>query len=379
MLFTAEQIAQKVGLSNATVSRVLNRSPRVSEAARKAVLEVIREQGEMPRLLGRRAKRGTRQTGSPRKAMGLVEILMVRDSALALVEARDRAVEVGPTGSLSIEQFFSARGKLASGYYRGIVDGATAALKEYGYRAVLQATRTLEPRHLLTEINDPTNRGLLILGDWSDETLSFLQKCQCPVVSFMAQPQAGWPDFVGVNHVLGIRAAFEHLRSLGHSKIGYIAGHTGRSQMRERLAAYRMMLADAGLPVHPEWIAEGTSAIDQIQVDMERILALQDRPTGIICGCFDAAAVAVYRAARLLGLSVPADLSVVGFEDHEVATIMDPPLTTVRVPTQQMGRQAVQLLMMRIERGGNGPGESWHLTTTPTLIKRQSTAPARTV
>ncbi len=376
MQVTAEQIAQKVGLSNATVSRVLNRSPRVSESARKAVLDAIREQGEMPRLLGKRSARRHRpKVTSVRSTMGLVEILMVRDTELATLDARDNMVQVGPIGSLSIEQFFSARGRLASGYYRGLVDGATAALKDFGYRAVLQATRTLEPRHLLMEINDPSNRGLLILGDWSSETLPFLKKCQCPVVSFMAKDPPGWPDYVGVNHPLGVQLAFQHLRALGHSKIGYIAGHQQKSLMRDRLAAYKMLMAGDDLPLHPEWIEQGTNSIEQIQVDMEQMLALADRPTAIICGCFDAAAVAIYRAARKLNIRVPADLSVIGFEDHELATIIDPPLTTVRVPIHQMGRQAVQLLMMRIERGAAAENESWHLMATPTLITRQSTAP----
>lgn len=375
MLLTAEQIAQKVGLSNATVSRVLNRNPRVSEAARKAVLEAIGEQGQMPRLLGRRGKRSRRAKAEPRITPGLVEILVVRNSALSTVDARGGHVEVGPTGSLPIEQFFSARGRLASGYYRGIVDGATSALKDYRFRAVLQATENLTARHLLAEINDSSNRGLLILGEWSAETLPFLRKCNCPIVSFMAQEEPGWPDFVGVNHALGVRLDFEHLRKLGHTRIGYIAGEQHKALPRERLAAFKMMLMESGLPARLDWIIEGSSDIEQIQADAERVLSQQDRPTAIICGCFDAAAIGVYRAAKKLGLRIPADLSVVGFEDHELALILDPPLTTVRVPTQQMGRQAVQLLMMRIERGAAQQGDAWSITATPSLILRESTAP----
>lgn len=375
MLLTAEQIAQKVGLSNATVSRVLNRNPRVSEAARKAVLEAISEQGQMPKLLGKRTRRNRHSKAQPRTTLGLVEILVVRNSALSTVDARDGGVEVGPTGSLPIEQFFSARGRLASGYYRGIVDGATSALKDYRYRAVLQATDNLTARHLLAEINDSSNKGLLILGEWTPETMPFLRKCQCPIVSFMPQTEPGWPDYVGVNQALGIRLDFEHLRSLGHKKIGYVAGEQLKAFPRERLAAYKMLLMESGLPVREDWIIAGTNEMEQIQTEAERILSQEDRPTAIICGCFDAVAIAIYRAAKKLGLRIPVDLSVAGYEDHELAMILDPPLTTVRVPTQQMGRQAVQLLMMRIERGRPETNEGWSITATPTLIKRESTAP----
>src|SRR5690606_18264238 len=103
------------------------------------------------------------------------------------------------------------------------------------------------------------------------------------------------------------------------------------------------------------------------------VLQQPDRPTAMMC-CYDGAAVAVCRAADQLGLAVPQDLSVCGFDDEDIAELVSPPLTTVRVPTHEMGRRAVQLLMMRRDAYGAQQEDGCTVRVTPQLIVRASTA-----
>lgn len=374
MRCTAEDIAKQVGYSIATVSRVLNNSAAVSAEARSAVLDAIKKSGAVPRVLGRRSRRRKMSPAEKKQTSGLVEILVVRRFPMELVEAGEGgAFTIGPIGSLTVDRLFSPANRFANSYYRHIVDGAVDELKRFGHRAVLQATDSLSGASLLNEVNDATNNGLLLLGDYGDDVKPFLAKCRCPVVSLITWEHAGWPDYVGIDNLQGIGMAFDHLRSLGHTKIGYVAGSLQSGVMRQRHTAYRFKLAEAGLPQRPQFVHEGSNHIGTIQAGVEQMLTLPDRPTAILC-CYDGATLGVQAAARKLGLSIPHDLSVVGFDDEDIGQLFTPPLTTVRVPTHEMGRRAVQLLMMRSQYYAGDRSEGCSVRVMPSLVVRESTA-----
>ena len=391
MACTAEQIARKVGCSIATVSRVLNNSAPVSAHARSAVLDAVREAGGVPRVLGRRTARSRSSvmpvelasknanpfhSESMHPAADLVEILM-------LVRYNRPTITVGDRGDIAIDHahqihatsFFSPGGRYSNSYYRHIVDGAISELKRVGMRAVLQVTDTLTSPSLVEEVNRPTNGGLVVLGDYFDELPSFFQKIKCPVVSLVTWRHHGWPDYVGIDNQLGIRQAFEHVYELGHRKIGYLSGSVNSTGVfAERLSAFQMCLADVGLLTDSQaWIARGHSDIDSLESAATKLLTLEDRPTAILC-CYDGAAIAVKRAADKLQLRIPHDLSVVGFDDEEIGQLFSPPLTTVHVPSSQMGRLAIQALQIRRALGRQNT-EACSTRVMPSLVKRQSTAP----
>jgi len=370
MALTAEQIAKQAGVSVATVSRVLNNSGRVSDDARQAVLEAIRASGAMPRLRGKRTGRRLKERAG---AGGVVEIVLVRSMPMEMLEVRSGEYDVGAVGSLTIDRFFAPNSRYANSYYRRLVEGAVEELKRYGLRPHLRITNTLIGQQLAAQINAPAVKGLIILGDYDANTEPFLASVRCPVVALTTWEHQGWPDYVGIRNGRGIRLGFEHLRSLGHSKIGYVAGTQISAVFRERFAAYRKLMAEAGLPYRAEWVAEGSNHIGEMYNQMLPILRLKDRPTAMLCS-YDGAALAVHQAAERLGLSIPRQLSVVGFDDDEVGQLCQPPLTTVRVPAQLMGRRAVQLLVLRKEGYEDDRSDGFSVRVMPELVVRHTTA-----
>lgn len=178
----------------------------------------------------------------------------------------------------------------------------------------------------------------------------------------------------------GARAAAEHLVGLGHRDILIVAverpdSPTDRSPTgvaERRLRGYRAALAAAGIELSPDWIVAGRASIDGGEAAFQRAWAFGLRPTAVLA-MSDAMAIGSMRAARQLGLRTPDDLSVVGFDDIDLAALVDPALTTVHQPIRQKGVDAVRLLLAEMElRSGNQPE---HLRLETRLIVRGSSGP----
>jgi DNA-binding LacI/PurR family transcriptional regulator len=188
-------------------------------------------------------------------------------------------------------------------------------------------------------------------------------------------------DSIAIDNVLGARLATEHLLALGHRRIGFLSGPIRTVSRMDRLEGYRSALAEAGIKVDPQLIWEGTAGSTYGDIEgselgrkgAREILALEQRPTALIA-INDMYALGAYAGARDVGLRVPDTVSVVGFDDIMLAEVVEPPLTTIRQPLQEMMRVAVERLIERLEKTA-APG-TVHLTLTPTLIVRSSTAPA---
>ncbi len=175
---------------------------------------------------------------------------------------------------------------------------------------------------------------------------------------------------VTVDDESGAFVATQYLTSLGHARIGHIAGPQNADTARRRLAGYGRGLAAAGIGRAGELIAE--SSFDEAggNVAATRLLRLEPRPTALFVGNVRAA-IGAMAAARRLGLRIPDDVSVVGFHDAPFAGYLDPPLTTVRLPLVEMGRQAVDHLLALL----NGdPVEDSMVGTPPELVVRASAA-----
>jgi DNA-binding LacI/PurR family transcriptional regulator len=143
--------------------------------------------------------------------------------------------------------------------------------------------------------------------------------------------------------------------------------------VERRLRGYRGALAAAGIELAPEWIVAGRASIDGGEAAFQRAWAFGLRPTAVLA-MSDAMAIGAMRAARQLGLRMPDDLSVVGFDDIDLAALVDPTLTTVHQPIRQKGVDAVRLLLAEMElRAGNQPE---HLRLETRLIVRDSSGPA---
>lgn len=148
---------------------------------------------------------------------------------------------------------------------------------------------------------------------------------------------------VETDNAAGGRAATQHLIELGHTRIAHIAGPEREWDAVERQAGYEQALQAAGLPLDPNLIVRGIAGRRGYQA-MKQLLALPSRPTALFC-YNDTTALGAMRSARAAGLRIPEELSVVGFDDIDLAPFFEPPLTTVAQPKRRMGEMAVQMLL----------------------------------
>lgn len=200
---------------------------------------------------------------------------------------------------------------------------------------------------------------------------------EIPVVLLDARlADASLPSVVPDDHAGG-RAAVAHLVDAGHRRIGMVQDEAGVPAAVERLQGYREVLAEAGIPFDPGLLAFGQGNAGGGEAAAAELLGRPERPTAIFC-FNDRMAMGAYRAARRLGLTIPGDLSVVGYDDHEViAAWVDPPLTTVRLPHREMGRWGMEHLLARI--AGEVPADAApvQMRMPCPLVVRASVAPPR--
>ena len=329
---TIRHIADQAGVSIATVSRVLNGRDDVSDETRDLVRRVIRENGYT-------ANRSARGLSGGRT--GLVGIL--------------------------VPLVYPA-------YFAGILAGAAEALSERGLQIVLSPTGGEHDREVsvLDRLHGLSDGALIILPEESSAELEqLLDSGYRFVVLDPLMPLDERIPSVSAAHTSGADQAMRHLLELGHTRIGQITGPRGWLATEDRRRGYRAALSAAGILPDPALEVEAVPEIGPGRDAAESLLALPEPPTAIFA-FNDNIAIGILQAARARGLVVPEDLSVVGFDDVEHATIVTPALTTVRQPLAEMGRTGVSLLIRLLERQRF---ETLHVELATRLVVRESTAP----
>jgi LacI family transcriptional regulator len=330
---TIREIADLAGVSIATVSRVLNGRDDVSDETRESVGRVIREHGYT-------ANRSARGLSAGRT--GLVGVLV----------------------PLVYPVYFSA-----------ILSGAAEALYEHDMRLVLSPTQHEHEREVsLLErlMHGMTDGALIVLPEESSEELerALADGYRFVVVDPLMPLDERIPS-VSAAHASGADQAMQHLLALGHRRIAAITGPRGWVATEDRRRGYHAALAAAGILPEPALEIEADFEIAPGTEAAGALLDLPVPPTAIFA-FNDNIAIGALRAARERGVRVPEDLSVVGFDDIEHATIVSPALTTVRQPLAEMGRTAVSLLVRLLERQRF---ETLHIELATRLVVRESTAP----
>jgi DNA-binding LacI/PurR family transcriptional regulator len=213
---------------------------------------------------------------------------------------------------------------------------------------------------------------VVTVAQLSDEQRNQLRAKGIPFVVF--DPTVELPDdtpFVGATNWHGGRSAARHLIELGHRRIAMISGPDRVLCCRARLDGYRSAMDIAQLPVHADLVVRTDLTREDGYAAARDLLHRPERPTAIFTAN-DLQALGVYQAAREMGLRIPADLSVVGFDDLPIAALVDPPLTTVRQPLSEMAAAATELALA-LGRGEQASQIGLELATTLTV--RDSTAP----
>jgi LacI family transcriptional regulator len=331
---TIRQIADLAGVSIATVSRVLNGRGDVSPGTRELVSRVIREHGYS-------ANRSARGLSAGRT--GLVGVLV----------------------PLVYPAYFSA-----------ILEGAAEALSERNLQIVLSPTGHEHDREVsvLDRLHGLTDGALIVLPEESSEELErLLDGGYRFVVLDPLMPLEERIPSVSAAHTSGADQAMRHLLELGHRRIAQISGPPGWLATEDRRLGYRAALAAARILPDPALEVQAEPEIVPGREAADSLLGLPEPPTAIFA-FNDNIAIGAIQAARARGLHVPGDVSIVGFDDVEYATIVTPALTTVRQPLAEMGRTAVSLLNRLLERERF---ETLHVELATRLVVRESTAPPR--
>jgi DNA-binding LacI/PurR family transcriptional regulator len=325
------EVAKKVGVSEATVSRVLNGKAGVSDNTRESVLAALDVLGY---------ERPTQLRGERARLVGLV-----------LPELQN--------------PIFPALAEVIGG-----------ALAQRGFTPVLctRTTAGLSEADYVEMLLDQHASGVVFAGGHFAEAAAphdhyrLLHSRGIPVVLINAGVENLDFPCVATDDVTAAGQAFRHLASLGHDRIGLVLGPEDHVPSHRKLAAFADHVRDSGLSVAP--VEHALFSLEGGQAAATRML--RQGVTGIICAS-DVLALGAIRAVRRAGMTVPGDVSVVGYDDSGWLNCTDPPLTTVRQPIESMGKAAVALLVNQMETAPAHPEE---LLFEPELVVRGSTGPA---
>lgn len=304
---TINDIARLAGVSKKTVSRVINRSSLLNEETRRRVDEIIRATGYVPNPQARAlALRRNFLIGLVHDNPNAQMVLGMQQALLSVLRGTEFELIVRP------------------------VDRGSATLVA-DVRAFLERQR-LHGVMLLPPLSE--NDGLAALCD----------QLGCRYVRMGSALLDAPEHMVASNDRDAVRQAVNYLIALGHRRIGLVCGPQGFRSAFERRSGFAEALSAAGLSMDPALVAEGTYRFESGLAAGRQILAAAEPPTAIFASN-DEMAAGVLHAARERGLDVPADLSIVGFDDTAIAAHLWPPLTTVRWPIQAMGRAAAAKLI----------------------------------
>lgn len=327
---TINDVARLSGVSKKTVSRVINQSPQVREDTRAKVQAVIQRFGYVPDPQARGlAFRKSFLIGLVYDNPNAQYVINVMEGALDALRDSDYELVVHPCDRKSA----------------GFIPGVRRFVTRQRLRGVI----------LLPPVSD------------SDELLRALAELDCAYVR-ISYAQFDVPArMVASNDREAVGEAAKYLESLGHRRIGFIAGPAGFRSAAERQTGFLEALERRGVAVPPEWIVEGGYTYESGIACGEALLSRSPRPTAIFASN-DEMAAGVYRAAQRLGLRIPQDLSVIGYDDGPLAARLLPSLTTIRLPIRDLGRLAAARLT-EPQGGGESAGSS---PIVPHLVIRDS-------
>ncbi len=311
---TLEQVGALAGVSRATVSRVVNGSPRVSAEARVQVERAVAKLGYVPNRAAR-------------------SLVTRRTDSIALIVAEPES------------RFFSEP------FFAGVVRGVSAALVETDVQLVLLMAQDAAHRGRLERyVTGGHVDGVLLASLHGDDPLPrTLQRAGVPTV-LVGRPAGDAPDsYVEADNRGGAMEAVVHLVGRGHRRIATITGPMDMAVGQDRLDGYQDGLRAAGLPADPQ-LVEGGDFTEEGAAAMRRLL---EREPGLdaVFAASDLMAAGALRALKAAGRRVPGDVAVIGFEDSMTARYAEPQLTTVSQPVEEMGRQATRLLLAKVAGG----------------------------
>ncbi|MNM90645.1 putative HTH-type transcriptional repressor ExuR [compost metagenome] len=329
-MITIKDIARAAGVSHTTVSRALNGNPLIKADTRERILRIASEMSYVPNY-----------------------------SAKNLVTRRSHTIGL----------FFSSidQGTSAS-FLVDAIKGIHQVLDEN----YLLAVNGIDSVGNLESIHPRRYDGVLVMSqsDMDNGFIYHVKSAGIPLVVLNRHLDDPAIMNVAADDRRGVREAVDHVYEMGHRRIAIIEGKSGFKSAAERKQGYLDSLIAQGLTLDPRYFAQGDYSIESGYAAMARLLSLPDRPTAVFC-CNDDMAIGAMNACYDRGLTVPDDLSLIGFDDIVFANYSTPPLTTVRKSVSAISREGMRLLLELMERPKTAPVQ--YLTATE-LIRRHSVA-----
>jgi len=313
-----KEVARRAGVSIATVSRVINNTTPVSENVRKRVEEIINETGYRPNSLAKELQNHKTNT------IGVIISVAVLD-----------VTSLGTT-----------------------INAITDVLKAKGYSIMLANSRfdSKEELDYFKIFQEKRVDGILYFAvNFTEEHYWFLKKYPIPIV--MIGQENELLDFPCVLHdnYYAAKLATEYLIQMGHKKIGYIGiPEYDAAAGKERRKGFEVAMRLNNIEINPHYLAEGNFSIESGYASMKHILVQSVvKPTAVFAAT-DFMALGAMHYLTEKGYTVPEDMSIIGFDDVDVAPYLNPPLTTIHSDNHAVGRQAATLLLQILEEGGPG-------------------------
>lgn len=312
---TLQDVARRAQVSTATVSRCLNAPERVSEKTRERVMEAVRSLGYSPNF-GAQALAAKRTN-----TMG------------AVIPTMENAIFA--SGLQAFQETLREK-------------GVTLLVASSSYRPDIEEEQI---RALVARGAD----GLLLIGARRDpEIYQFLARRGVPVVIAWSYDPAAPAPCVGFDNRAAMKALTQAVLAHGHRRLGVISAPTAlNDRADDRVSGVRAALTEAGLDPDALAVIETPYGIDTGADAFRTLMKRDSRPTGVMCGN-DVLAVGALKAAKQLGMRVPEDVSITGFDDIELARVAEPPLTTVHAPLRRMGAEAARIALA-MARGESAP------------------------
>lgn len=327
-------VARIAGVSRQTVSAVLNNRPWVSEETRQRILDIIREHNYAPN------QHAVTLKGKATNLLGVV---------------------LGDLSNPFFTQVALGIESVARSHQYGILYHNTFEYHDYEVAAI----RSLVAYRVAGIIISPIIVGADLSHLWQVHTGG------TPIVSLDKIPGFTTPAISFADEE-GAYAATRYLIECGHRRIAFLGGPTSSASARARLMGFRSCMVDHGVPIAPRLVAgAGTSEDDRAAAARALLMEPAERPTAILC-FNDRVALTVYKIAHELQIRIPEDLSVMGFDDIELASVLGPPLTTMRLDAYGAGAEAASLVLAQIR--GEASEARKDVRFPAQLVKRQSVA-----
>ncbi|WP_219834532.1 LacI family DNA-binding transcriptional regulator [Paenibacillus sp. R14(2021)] len=329
---TIYDVARQAGVSIATVSKVINRTGKISEKTRERISEIMAEMGYAPNLVA---------TALSSKKTYMIGLLLP---------------------------------DISNPYFAELARNIEDRAQELGYNIVICNTdnHVDKEREYLTFLQQKSVDGILLAtGLAHPESLGLVTGKNLPITVIAREVPRSPVNTVLVDDFMGGYLAAAHLLELGHRDIAIIVESMDLESSRQRLKGYRAALEEHGGVFDEKWVAVSDFTVASGMEVAGGLLDAAVRPTAVFA-CNDLLAIGTIQAARARGISVPGELSVVGFDNTFLCGIIDPALTTVGQPIRELGRQAVDLLHKQM--GGDELARQ-RVVLLPELVVRSSTQP----